>query len=910
VSRRRCFRSIVAGGVVLVTAIGLAPPARAQSYDQPLPAPPPREAPPAPKLTKPPAVRKQVEPAYPPEAFAAGLSGDVTMAVDLDAEGRVTSVAVTKGAGHGFDEAAVAAVEQMEFSPAEVDGKPSPIRFEYTIHFQPKVVPPPEQAAPVEPPVAPPPPPEAPAPEPPVILRGRMRERGTREPVVGADVAIIVRTGPAAPLDEGRAEIVAATDQDGRFEVRARAPEGLRVVVSESGHEPCIRDFAATEVNGAMPADWTCFARSRTESRYETRVRAEAAHPEETKQTLSKAELTTVPGTMGDPLRVVQNLPGVARSPFGLGLLIVRGADPQDTGVFIEGQPIPQLYHFLVGPSVFTSNLIDKIDFYPGGFGARYGRFSGGAVDVGTRTSLGRELHGSADVNLLDSSAFVEGPVSEHTHASLSFRRSYIDEILPFFIPKKIGSTFVTAVPVYYDYQGRLDHDLRSGGRLTLMVFGSNDSLDIVAQDPTRQLTSDTTLGFHRVMGIWSTTFGGWTSRFSPTYGYGNQDITLGPFSGFQRYHRLYLREDVFNHLAPSFTLAAGLDVVLSYDWAVFHAPFPRDGRTLGRTLPDVQDVSRSLYDTAPSAYLEAEWDLRPNLRVVPGVRFDYYHVVATDKYDVDPRLSARWALTPRLALKASAGVYHQLPTPQFLDSQFGNPNLALIWSDQYQIGVERRFTDAIDGTATLFYVRRHNLPEASVDHFSSIGLGRAYGLEVLLRHQVSEHFFGWIAYTLSKSEEKGFSAMGIPMGMQGMPQNSGGGADQPWHPTQFDQTHNLIIVGSYRRHGWEFGARYRLVTGNPTTPVNGSLYDADFNGYTPVNGAPLSARLPTFSQLDLRLEHTWTFNYWVLGVYLDVQNVFNSENPEGVLYDYRFQESAPIRGLPILPILGVRGRF
>ena len=68
--------------------------------------------------------------------------------------------------------------------------------------------------------------------------------------------------------------------------------------------------------------------------------------------------------------------------------------------------------------------------------------------------------------------------------------------------------------------------------------------------------------------------------------------------------------------------------------------------------------------------------------------------------------------------------------------------------------------------------------------------------------------------------------------------------------------------------------------------------------------------RLPTFSQLDVRLEHVWTFDAWTLGLYLDVQNVFNAENPEGMLYDYRFRESAAIRGLTILPILGIRGRF
>ena len=132
------LRFVAVGVVVMLASAGTA---RAQ-IDQPLP-PPPGPAPAAPKLTKAPAVTKNVEPEYPAEAFAAGLSGDVTLALDLDVAGRVADATVTKGAGHGFDEAAVAAARQMEFSPAEVDGKPSPIRIELTLHFKPRVVAPP-----------------------------------------------------------------------------------------------------------------------------------------------------------------------------------------------------------------------------------------------------------------------------------------------------------------------------------------------------------------------------------------------------------------------------------------------------------------------------------------------------------------------------------------------------------------------------------------------------------------------------------------------------------------------------------------------------------------------------------------------------------------------------------------------
>ncbi|HVZ75075.1 MAG TPA: TonB family protein [Polyangia bacterium] len=904
--------------LVVLAAVGLsAGVARAQS-DMPLP-PPPGKPRPAPKLTKPPAITKPVEPVYPPDALAAQMSGDVTLALDLDAAGHVSAATVTKGAGHGFDEAAIEAARQMEFSPAEVDDKPAAIRIAYTIHFVPKVVPvsavdggdadggasdasatddgeaSADGGASDAAPTAATPPPQR------LVLRGLARERGTREPLVAADVSI-------AAGGKARTEVVGATDADGRFEIRTTAVEGLRVVVSDTTHEPCLRDLTAAELAAPTPIEWTCSTARRAGMQYETRVRADPSHAEETKQTLSRQELTTVPGTLGDPLRVIQSLPGVARAPYGLGVLIVRGANPNDTGAFIDTLAVPHIYHFLVGPSVLSPNLVDKIDFFPGGFGVRYGRFSGGLVDVTTRTEVGREVHGSVDLNVLDSSVFVEGPVGKTWRVSAALRRSYIDQLLPLFIPKKVGSSFVTAVPVYYDYQARAERDLAHGGRLVLEAFGADDNLHVISSDPSRVVDIDQHSGSHRLLATLTTPLGPWLSKFRPAYGYGVDAFSFATNSGTISYHRLFLREDLTRTFGPRFTLAAGLDGLISYDLADFDVPAPREGRSIGQATAESVVARRRLFDTAPAVYVEGQWSPRADVRIVPGVRFDYFYVVDTNKYDVDPRLSGRWAITPRLALKGTVGIYHQLPTPQFLDKEFGNPNLSLIWADQYELGVERKLTDAINATLTGFFVRRHDMPVATLDHFASSGKGRAYGLELLLRHEITEHFYGWLAYTLSRSETAGNLVEGVPMGGNtGMERN---GADMSWHPSQYDQTHNLSLVGSYNWRAWTFGVRYRLVTGAPTTPVAGSFYDADFNGYTRENGATGSARGPTFSQLDARVERVWTFEAWTFGAYLDVQNVLNSNNPEGTIYDYRFQQSAPLRGLPILPVVGLRGRF
>jgi len=176
---------------------------------------------------------------------------------------------------------------------------------------------------------------------------------------------------------------------------------------------------------------------------------------------------------------------------------------------------------------------------------------------------------------------------------------------------------------------------------------------------------------------------------------------------------------------------------------------------------------------------------------------------------------------------------------------------------------------------------------------------------------EFTERFFGWLAYTLSRSEQTAYTVNGATAS------NMGQGALQTgmptstiWYPTDFDQTHNLVVVGSYTWRAWRFGTRFRLVTGSPSTTRSEGPYDADAGQYACIEGPRNATRQATFNQLDLRAERTWTFNAWQLGAYLDVQNVYNAQNPEFIQPDYRCRTSEVIRGIPFLPVLGIRGIF
>jgi hypothetical protein len=173
-----------------------------------------------------------------------------------------------------------------------------------------------------------------------------------------------------------------------------------------------------------------------------------------------------------------------------------------------------------------------------------------------------------------------------------------------------------------------------------------------------------------------------------------------------------------------------------------------------------------------------------------------------------------------------------------------------------------------------------------------SEGLGRAYGAEVLLKKPLTRAFTGWIGYTLMRSERRGIE-----------------GADAGrWVAFDYDQRHilNALAAVALPRH-WTLGARFRLATGNPTTPIVGAFFDADTGGYLAVEGRRNSERLPAFHQLDVRLSKRWIWRRSSLEGYLELQNAYNRGNVEFYQYAYDYRTRAAVQGLPILPSFGVR---
>lgn len=842
---------------------------------------------------------------YPSEALAAGQKAEVLFKVTITKEGSVSDVEVVESGGTAFDEAAAAAVRRFVFTPAQRDGVALPVAISYLYKFE-TDGPVTEVAAAAES--------EAPSATT-GVLEGRLLIAGPDVPLAGTLVRVTDSAGTVREV---------YTDEQGNFAVSELLAGEYSIRAESAGFQPLV----VTETVTVGQATSVVYRLEELSEGVEVVVLGEKLPREVTRRTLERREITKVPGTGGDALRAIQSLPGVARPPGLAGLLIVRGSSPQDTNYFFDGALVPIVYHFGGLSSVVPTELLDRLDFYPGNFSTRFGRVTGGTIDVGLRSpntscnaDYGRPLpegedpkdcfHALAQADLIDTRVLIQGPIADDWSFAVGGRRSWVDTWLKPVLES--AGAGVTTAPVYYDYQAFVEYKPSKRQKLRFQFYGSSDALELLINNPSAQeATLSGSLQFSTAFYRGQVVYQHQLTReveLNTTLAVGRDllGFGVGPLKFDLDTQPVTLRTEFGWNLFPGLKLNTGLDMWAGPFDVFVRAPPPSEpgqgdaGAITGRVLRETSDSGEIF---RPGWYAEAEVQPSERLLLVPGLRIDY----ARDSgyADIGPRITGRYLLNGapsdtdangnkarKTALKAGLGYFYKPPEFQQTNDVFGTPNLQSNRALHASVGVEQELTDQIDLSAEgyLKELDRQVVP-GSAPRYTNNGTGRVLGAELLLKYKPDARFFGWVAYTISRSTRKN------------------GPGEEEYH-FQFDQTHNLIMLGSYRLgDGWEVGARFRLVSGNMETPVVGALYEALSNSYTPIQGKLNSSRLPLFHQLDVRLERAWQFADWRMLAYLDIWNAYNNAAVEAYQYNFDYSARAPQTGLPILPSVGLRGEF
>ncbi len=654
--------------------------------------------------------------------------------------------------------------------------------------------------------------------------------------------------------------------------LRKGVPVRARIRVEISFHPPVVNETtsAVTPETGSAPsAPRSAEPRAPKPKPIEIQVLGVKPEPSRT-VTLSRAEVRQIPGTFGDPFRALEIMPGVTPIVSGLPFFFVRGAPPGDVGYFLDGIRVPLLFHIGVGPSVVHPALIDRVDLYPGGYPARFGRFSGGIVS-GETVPEASELHGEYNARFFDAGALIEAPFADHRgDVLLAGRYSYTAALLSL-----LQSTTELN---YWDYQARIGYRIAPKDKLTLFSFGSYDYLG--ERTPTQTITLFGT-EFHRVDARYDHELAqGGALRLAATVGL---DRSRLPDDRFVRDRMLGTRAELSLRLSPDALLRFGSDVTLdAFDVELNTAQLgPAAAAAASNLFP-------TRVDLAGGTRADLVLSLSRRFQITPGIRLDYYSSQGQAAVGVDPRLATRLEVTPRLSLLSTFGIAHQppafvVPLPGF---QPGGLRGGLQTAVQQSAGVEYDFGDATTGTATVFHngffdmsdplgatpmeingcapgtfpsdtlagdrgsdpmgtgncKPRFTVGTAGPDRTGGGGQGAdstgstrasnaleartngaSYGLELFLKRRLTSRVGGFLSYTLSRSvrsyQNQSFVAT-------------------------FDRTHvvNLAVAYNLGRN-WRAGTRVTFYTGLPKAP------DPTDTG---------SSRLPPFLRVDLRLEKRW----------------------------------------------------
>ena len=429
----------------------------------------------------------------------------------------------------------------------------------------------------------------------------------------------------------------------------------------------------------------------------------------------------------------------------------------------------------------------------------------------------------------------------------------------------------------------------------------------------------DTAVKFFRVIGTYARPLGGDLKlTLSPAWGRdtltfaGAQAEAAGPFTSVVDRQQLAVvsRARPRQAAAERCTLDTGLDVlsrVTTYDALV-----PVDDNLInaqGVDIPPSQVFRGAAIARASARYVDLGIDVTTKLRLIPSLRLDTYIIDGQDRASIDPRLVARYQVDADVdRSRRYLGEFSQPPQPEALDARFGNPDVGIEHATHFGLGYEwkpdrlwtidseiyyARRRDVVVFTHDIVDERRRHVP--STVNFLNEGRRDSYGLEILIKREISERAFGWLSYTFSRAQ----------------PDSNRDGVG--WIATAFDQPHVLNAVASWKPGS---GLRARRAVPARERPARHAGDRRDVRRRhrrlrCRCAAESRSIRTPTFTPARRARREGLAVQHVEPRRSTSTSSTSpTSRTSRRYQYDYRYRESAPVTGFPILPTLGLRGTW
>ncbi|WP_422105035.1 TonB-dependent receptor [Winogradskyella sp.] len=640
--------------------------------------------------------------------------------------------------------------------------------------------------------------------------------------------------------------------------------------------------------------------------------------PQMSVNALSIQTIKNMPVVLGevDVIKSITLLPGVTNAGEGSSGFNVRGGAADQNLILLDEATIFNSSHLFGFFSVFNPDAIKDIKLYKGGIPAKYGGRVSSVLDIYQKEGNSSEFHMNGGIGLISSRLLAEGPIKKDKGSFLfGGRSSYAHLFLPLFD--------IDNVAYFYDLNTKLSYRLNERNSIFLSGYFGRDVFNI--QDSFENTYGNTVVNF-RWNHLFSDKLFSNLSLIYSDYYYG-LDLNFVGFEWESFIRNFNVKYDLKHYISNNFKLEYGLN-------SIYYKFNP------GEINPNTEDsginpfklIDKYAFENA--VYIDAEHKLSNKLSVSYGARFSTFHRLGQDELNtyendnpvlfnealgiyekaeptgtenfnrtdviasfanIEPRLALAYQLDDNSSIKAS---YNRMSQYLHLLSNTSSPTPLDVWTpsgkfvepqllDQVALGYFRTFKDNLFSLEVeTFYKTIQNridyidgadlIANNAIEQVILNGEARAYGLEVLLRKNEGR-LQGWLAYTLSRSEQRTPGRTPIETGI-----NNG-----EWYKTPFDKTHDISLTASYNLNKkWSLSSNFLFQTGLPATFPNGQY---EFNGIVvPSYEARNSSRLPAYHRLDLSVNYNPKPDsqkrfkgQWVFGIY----NVYNRRNAANITF-------------------------
>ncbi|PIB23668.1 collagen-binding protein [Maribacter sp. 4U21] len=742
-------------------------------------------------------------------------------------------------------------------------------------------------------------------------LSGTITEENSNETLIGVTIAFPeLRTG-------------VTTNEYGFYSITL--PEGeYQVLVSYLGFKEIVQNIALdkdTKIDFKLTEEAEQLEEVVVTENVE---KMDIRKPQMSVNTLSVSTIRKIPVILGeaDVIKSILLLPGVTNAGEGASGFNVRGGAVDQNLILLDEAIIFNSSHLFGFFSVFNPDAIKDIKLYKGGIPARYGGRVSSVLDIFQKEGNSRELKVNGGIGAVASRLLVEGPIKKDKAAFLiGGRASYAHLFLPLFD--------VDNTAYFFDLNTKLNYKLNANNNIFLSgyfgrdVFGINDSFvntygNTVANFRWNHLFSDKL--FSNLSLIYSDYY----------YGLKLDFVGFNWNSGIRNFNVKY---DLKHYVNDKLQINYGLN-------NIYYQFNPGKIEPSNSESGILEEQLTQKYANEFAAYIDVEHRVTENLSLGYGLRFSNFIRLGQDELNIyendnpvlfdpflliyqeaepievinpgrggslatfsnfEPRASLAYTFNSKSSIKAS---YTRLAQYLHLLSNTSSPTPLDVWTpsgpfvepqllDQYALGYFRNINDGeYSIESEVFYKDIQNridyidganlIANDAIEQVILNGEARAYGLEFLLRKNEGR-FQGWLAYTLSKSEQR---TPGRPAVEDNGRSNLESGINLgQWYNTPYDKTHDVSLFASYELNKkWSFNTNFVYQTGQPTNYPVGQF---EFQGLTiPYFGLRNEERLPDYHRIDVSATLTPKKNAnrkvqgeWIFSIY----NLYNRRNAASI---------------------------